>query len=215
MRRTILLLFLSAAAFGQSTGTTAVDPTTRDYTTTCSLPEIKAACRSYNELASVRDPDLIALLKVPNSYVCFREADDVFNVIAVDTPPAALFTKIQKTPNLYQVETAFITYQRFKNGQSDDYQLLIGSWTRVGQDGQLYFSTAPKQSPSMSVSESEIAYFEGYKNVSGGDTKYTLQIRRSTLRSSESFQWQTPAKDQKSTPNRGTDDITGHCITFN
>jgi hypothetical protein len=43
---------------------------------------------------------------------------------------------------------------------------------------------------------------------------YTIQIRRSTLRSTETIQWNNPGKDAKSPPDRGDLDFDGHCSVF-
>ena len=215
MKINLAALLLCATAFGQSPAA-APDTADREYSTSCSTFETKAACKSYNELVSAKDSELLTLLKMHNTYVCFREDEDLFNVIALDTPAPGRFTKVSAKSALYQAgETSVILFERFKKGQSDDNQLIFGKWTKLGEDALPYFSTPANQSPSLNVSDSEITYFEEFKNVGGGSTKYTFQIRRSTMRASEIFQWQTPPKDAKSNPNRGDNEFEGHCITFN
>jgi hypothetical protein len=93
--------------------------------------------------------------------------------------------------------------------------VLVGKWTRFGPAGPRSFVTNGKESPTLEVSDSEISLFEAFKNIGGGKTTYSFKVRRSTMRATETFQWDNPAPNTKSGPERGEDTDAGHCISFN
>lgn len=220
MKSLLLLVSLAGAAAAQDITLPPPGPIpkqveTRDFSTSYAEPLLASACKSYNELVSSKDDDLMTMLTSRETYVCFREAEDVFNVISMGTiPPKLLFKQIQKT-NVYQASRAsLIFYRRFKDGQADESLLFSGHWKRVGEDGDPFFDSDIKEPSNISVGNSEIALGEDFKNIGGGTTTYILKIRRSTKRVSETFQWDNPPKDAKSQPDRGNSTNEGHCITF-
>ena len=194
---------------------TAQQSAPRDYSTSCTLPETAAACRSYNELVTSRDADLIQLLTIRDAYVCFRENQDVFNVIAIDSPRSTEFKKMSQN-GFYQARpSSYIVFHRFKNGQTDHRLLIAGKWTKFDPASAPYFTTIGKESPVLDVSDSEITLSEEYRNITGGKTNYTFRIRRSTMKATETFQWDNPPPEPKAGPDRGESTDKGHCISFN
>jgi len=156
----------------------------------------------------------MALLQSRDTYVCFREGEDVFYMISLGTPPGGDFKKIGQSPFYRPPYHGLVFYKRFKGGQDDDSKIVSGEWTKLGPDASPNFETPAKQIPSLHVTESEISFYEEYKNVGGGETTYSLQIRRSTMRASETFQWHISPADPKKQPNNGSDTDSGHCILF-
>lgn len=184
------MLFLLGTAIGQDIvlpppgpipKTAQQSPPSRDYSYACSLPSTEAACKSYNELVTSRDKDLLDVLKMRDTYVCFRENEDAFSVISLDTPQPLEFKKVLK--GFYEAgPSSWVFHLRFKNGQDDKSELLIGKWTKLEPGSSPFFQTLPKANPSLSAGESAITLLEEFQNLSGGKTTYTLQVRRSTMR---------------------------------
>jgi hypothetical protein len=185
---------------------------TPDYTVQCStVPLASAACHSFDEMVVAKDDEILSILRTPEAYVCFRNSEDMFSVISIGLPFNLTF---KKQANGALLAAGMVTYRRIKSGQNDESQLAFGNWITVNQEQYPFFSSTPKQDPTVSVSESEISLEHSYKNLAGGTTDYTIQIRRSTLRSTETIQWKNPGKDAKSPPDRGTLDFDGHCSVF-
>jgi hypothetical protein len=223
VKSTIVLFLLIGTAIGQDIvlpppgpipKTAQQAPPSRDYSAICSLPSTEAACKSYNELVTSRDKDLLDVLKMRDTYVCFRENEDVFSVISLATPQPSEFKKVPKGAFYDAGPSSWVIHLRFKNGQDDKSDFLIGKWTKLEPGSSPFFQTLPKANPSLSASESAITLLDEFENLKGGKTTYTLQVRRSTMRASEEFQWDDPPKDTKSTPERGSQTYDAHCIIF-
>jgi len=187
----------------------------RELTTSCSDPSYQLACKSYNELVSSQDPELMALFNSHDAYVCFRESEDVFYIMSLGTPEPNEFVKVGRNTFYQSRYDGIVVFERFKNGQEDESKMVTGQWTKFGPNSNPHFETLSKSIPHLAVTDSEIYFYEEYKNLGGGTTKYTVQIRRSTMRASESFEWHNPSTDPKKPPTNGTDTNSGHCIVFN
>jgi hypothetical protein len=208
----ILVVFFALPLFAQDQKTDTSVAITPDYTVQCSTLRLaQAACRSYNEMVLAKDDDILSILHAPEAYVCFRNSEDMFSVVSIGSPFSLTF---KKQPNGALLAAGMVPYRRLKSGQNDDYDVSFGNWITINQEQYPFFSSTPKQDPVVSVSESEISIEHSYKNLAGGTTDYTIQIRRSTLRATETIQWNNPGKDARSPPDRGDLDVDGNCSVF-
>lgn len=213
----VFLLF-SLAAFAQNQPPSippSITPTPpqKDFTVQCSaFPTSGQACRSYNEMIAAKDPDILGTISHADSYVCFRSDEDVFLIFSFGDPYNLKFKKKEQS-GLLQAP-GWVVSKRFKTGQIDDLQIGSGAWETVDEETPPSFNTPSKSDPSIYINDSQISLSHNFKNFGGGTTNYSLQIRRSTLRASESMAWETPPKKPQSPPDRGTMDYEGRCIAF-
>jgi hypothetical protein len=199
------------AAPPAAAGTSKTPAPTTDHKIDCSGVSSPLGCKSYNEMVEAKDADLLSLLKQRDVYVCFREYEDVFSVIGIDTPYDYAFRKL---PNGTYHADSSIMYLRFKAGQNESFRMVFGKWTKIGADGNPFFATPPRSDTSASVTDSEVSLSYDFRNVGGGLTTYSFQMRRSTLRASETLQWNNPPTKEKAAPDRGSQDYDGHCVLF-
>lgn len=175
-------------------------------------PDSLEACKSFNELATARDSDVMALLMDEDVYVCLRPNEDTFTIISLSTPPDTAFSKL---PTAGYAATGLIRYAQFKKGQSDESFPIFGKWTKPVRSDTPTFLSNQKVNVTALASDAEISVDYHYTNVSGGRTHYILQIRRSTLRAKESLFWNNPSKNPKApAPDTGSYDIEGRCVAF-
>jgi hypothetical protein len=208
----IIILLFPLALCAQDQKSDADAPKVPDYSLQCdAFPYSVVACHSFNELVAAKDDDVLTMLRRPEAYLCFRNSDDIFSIVTIGSPYDVTF---KKQPNGTLQAPGVVSYRRFKDGQDDEYQFSFGNWRTINRDDYPFFSSPPKEDPTISVSQSEISVQHSFKNVGGGTTNYVIQIRRSTLRSTETLQWQNPPKDAKSPPARGSEDFEGHCTAF-
>src|SRR5882762_11174254 len=173
------ILFLASPAIAQE----------KHYTVNCGkLESPSPGCKSYNDMVTKNDSDVLSQVTADESFVCFRPADDVFFVLSYRFPGPAAFTI--KTAGEVNQARGLIFYGRFKEGQREESKLAVGTW--LSDTGM--FMAAPKTGPSATVIESEITYSYDYQNVKNNTIYYTLRIRKSTLRFAENFSWIEPGK---------------------
>ena len=209
MKSAAIILLFSLAAFAQDQ-TPALPP--KDFTVQCStFPTSLQACRSYNEMVTAKDADILGTMSHASSYVCFRSNEDVFLIFSIADPYTL---KFKKQPNGFLQASGWIVFKSYKGGQIDELQIGTGTWETPAEQSSPFFNTVPKDDPNVYINDSQISLNHEFKNLGGGTTNYSLQIRRSTLRATESMQWEIPPKDPKSPPNRGTVDYDGRCVAF-
>jgi hypothetical protein len=176
-------------------------------------------CKSYNEMVAKNDSDVMSSIKSASiAYVCFVPDDDEFLITTFGRPEEASYTP--KTMNLNILEASdLFSYSDFKNGVIERADATFGKWTKIKN-----FSMNPSfegksgSETNVSISDAEVYYETRFQNLNGTTTTYTLQIRRSTLRFSESFKWPQLAEDRKGTkaPTKAADQFTinGYCTEF-
>ena len=169
-------------------------------------------------MVAARDKQLLDLLKESNAFVCFRDGEDVFEVVAFSEPTTIEYVKDPKIRGFARA-WGDVTYARFSKGLNEDFRLFLGDWKRrvSATTGELSPEGSPgfisdRSDPDTQgiIDESEISLSYTFQNLSKTKTTFYMQIRRSTLRFNES--WTYPDKDNK-TDNRTEN--TGHCKTFN
>jgi hypothetical protein len=164
-----------------------------------------------------KDKDLDYSLSNNHAFVCFRPFEDVFLMLSYARPESSVFHK--NATYSYFEDTGYVFFSRYKNGVSEQFEIVGGRWIRLGSAPDFSFTFSSQQKPnesSASVSDTEAEFDNTFTNLNGGTTNYSFKIRRSTLRFAERYQW-APSKDtkdkEKSQP--GTDETVGYCGEFN
>jgi hypothetical protein len=207
VKQLALLLLLVNSVFAQETPKVSAERFRVD----CSMMGTAPGCKSYNEMVEANDKDILDYLKEGSALACFRENEDVFTLIAFDEPGHELYTKDLKSGLLKTFGLVF--YLRFSNGLSDDFRMSPGTWT-LSPNSELSAASfdANQGTPvQASVESSEVSVYYSYQNLAKTTTKYGIQIRRSTLRFTET--WQYPDDEKQKGESRTTN--TGHCAAFN
>jgi hypothetical protein len=223
--KNLILFALVASALAQAPQTTT--PTMIPYTFDCTTLETPSSgCRSYNEMVTNGDKDLLGILD-STTYVCFRPMEDVFFTMSYSSPDYNLFMK-SATSQAYE-QFAFFLYARFKGGVVDESQMFSAKWKKFAKDGQtpIYLSISdPKRASNTSVSDSELSVQYAFTNRSNTNTTYLVTVRRSTLRFLETYEWENKApspkrskgtsqvSDQTLNSPRGSTEFSGRCAYF-
>lgn len=149
-----------------------------------------AGCHSFNEMVKHDDREVVsAISKNTDALVCFKSGEDAFLIVSYNNP----------FKNDHSVERAvgIITMTRFKNGQRDTDQYWVGSWSRAkGASPEDARFLANNGKGSIYPTSVYLTY--AFQNVAGSLTTYSLKIRLSTLRFTESYDATT-----KKTPYHG------------
>ena len=179
---------LSAAPKPQSSGT--VD---------CSQFNYAAGCRSFNEMVTHEDPEVMQIIdSYDPALVCFRNQGDVFILISYKEPP-----DLPTAPGN-------VFYKRYEKGISADSRSWAGQWKRTNlYGGEPYFEAASAAGgDKVEIVPASISLRFSYMNPSHTTTRYTMEIRRSTLRSLEKYYFNVGNR-----PGSASD--TGRCWVIN
>lgn len=148
-------------------------------------------CRSFAELLRARDKEIVSYIAPGNVFIaCFRKESDVFFAISF---PADKELVYGEETNHAQKAPAYVSYDRYKDGVSEDEQYFFGNFTRYSHSSlgiTPSFSSDKDESDKTRgafVTDSEISISYSYDNANGGKTNYSAQIRKSTLRFVETF----------------------------
>jgi hypothetical protein len=153
-----------------------------------------------------QDKDLTAFFGADYiTYVCFEKDTDAFRIVSVSSAIPVLYQKEKATLAETQPSVAF--YQYFKDGVSKDFEYLSGTWKRVPEISENFYTKPGNQ--TISLDDSEMTYTDAYQNLNKTQTHYSLSIRRSTLRFAQNFRF--PSDDNKTVVNV---DETGHCLRY-
>jgi hypothetical protein len=194
-------------------------PFDKDYSVDCSDFGMSPGCKSFNELVSKQDEDIISQVQT-QAFVCFVPNEDTFMMLSYQGPEPSLFTEKTK---FTETEDGVVFYSRFKSGIQDEFKILPGTWTRTKSNVAWVSFESSKEVPAhASISSPELSFAYDYKNLRGTTTTYALQIRRSTKRFVQTFQFpndDSPAKNTKSpqpqnSASKMRTEDTGHCAEF-
>jgi hypothetical protein len=220
MKQIALLLALAASTFAQNSvpQNSTPPPTPPSYTVDCSTVNAPLSCRSFNEMVEKKDPDLLSQIKHP-SFVCFRPHEDVFSIISGGPPVDVAY---KKTTEYLWEAPGLIFYLRFNNGISEQFRLIGGTWSKFPTiSPEVTFQSSKESDTKTSISDSELSLGYEYKNLNGSTTTYTIQIRRSTKRFVETYQYPddppSPEKNkgaQEKPQSQSQIQDTGYCTEF-
>jgi hypothetical protein len=131
-----------------------------------------------------------------NTYVCFRQNADVFFVISFQ----------QRVGTGYVAP--LVRYKLFKDGILDDSRIAYGDWQEA-LNGSYTFRQSKTSEASALVTDDEVHFGYSFKNSKAQVTHYGAQIRRSTLRCSEDYEY--PSDMDKG---RDSNNFAGYCQEF-
>jgi hypothetical protein len=211
-----ILFALAASAFQQNT---VQPPTPPSYTVDCSTVNATLSCRSFNEMVEKKDPDLLSEIKAP-SFVCFRSTEDVFSVVSPASAPDLVYYK--ETTKYLSQAGGVVFYNRYSSGIAEDSRIVMGNWNKFSMvNSEPSFESLKEGNTQASISSAELSVTYAYKNLSGSTTTYSPQVRRSTKRFLEMFQFPDdapPTGKNKVPPEKphGSSRVenTGYCAEF-
>jgi hypothetical protein len=222
VRRIALICVAAGTAFAQNLPTPPVTLPTLvpGFTVDCAALNATDSCKSYNEMIEHHDEEIVAEVKPP-SFVCFRPDDDIFLTMSPTSPPQFLSIKPGKPGAIDSID-GYVYYNTYKKGVADDSRFISGNWKRVPLSSDPFFASAKDNPTKAFVSSTELTVSFEYKNLRGSTTKYSLQIRRSTKRFVESYEFpdEKPAATSKNrvpaTAPAGNSrlEYTGYCAEF-
>ena len=146
-------------------------------------------CKSFNEMIENKDATILSNLKSPNhAFVCFVPYEDQFITLSFQVPPDGTFLASKTSPGLL-VTLGTTLFYRFENGVQHSSDILFGEWrkTKSFSGPPVFVSEDSTSRTSAYISYEELSYSQQFENLAGTKTIYTLQIRRSTLRFTETF----------------------------
>ena len=188
------------------------------------LPYASAGCQSYNEMLTKGDKDLFGLVNGSHVFACFKPDEDVFFVVSLIEPYASEYTAPSRTAADNLQSTGIVSYARFKNGVQEDANTLTGLWRKFKVTNVTTFSAKDDQNTTRAAAnDTEISFDHSFRSSNNTRTVYALQIRRSTLRFSETYTaseippaskpGKTPTQPQTKAPNQIASG--GYCAEFN
>jgi hypothetical protein len=188
------------------------------------LPYASAGCQSYDEMLAKEDKDILGLVNGSHVFACFKPDEDVFFVVSLIEPyPSEYTARSGTSPNNLQ-STGIFSYARFKNGMQEDANTLTGLWRKFKPTNATTFSAKDDQNTThAAANDTEISFDHSFRSLNKTRTVYALQIRRSTLRFSETYTAsEVPPNSKQST--KPTEPKTkaqaqtgsaGYCAEFN
>lgn len=164
------------------------------------------------------DKDILRALELhQHSLACFRTDEDVFVLISFSDPKPEYYRKSPLTSHYVQ-QDGDLEFSKYNQGVHEASVSASGLWAkRAGQDdATATFSTPEKVEPNANIDDSEISFKYRFQNQSKTQTRYIIQIRRSTLRFVEHFQWDGLNAPRKSDSlSSGTSTSDGYCVQIN
>lgn len=193
MRRSFLsLLFISFAGWSQPPKQLP-RPATKPKTPTvnCSEPQSLKACSSFKQLLEAHDKEILESISQPTSYACFRPTDDAFLIFHADDPGRYGW---KKSDDGFGEMKQFPTSARlteYRDGVSYSIKDGRASWYRSAPDAQPVFNFESKDGRfkglTIDIYPAEILVAYPFDNQASVTTQYSLAIRRSTGRFTETY----------------------------
>ena len=183
----------------------------------CGTVRATESCNSFNEMVQSKDKDLLSVLSSKTGMVCFRPDEDMFFVISIYRPS---FDDLPKNQTSDIIKNGMVYYQSYHQGTTDTSHTAYGKWTKTPYSDEVTFSSSGATGTVATVDDSEIFFGFEYPNIGRGTTHYSAQVRRSTLRFLEDYQWTIKSKDPKATsrsteePANRDDSHSGYCRAF-
>jgi hypothetical protein len=216
------LAVVTVHVLGQEAPKIPATPVVSTFKADCRGVRALKSCQSFNEMIDQRDETLMKSLVSNIAFVCFRSNEDVFFVVNFE-PPTFLDEPSAKKP--IQTVTGFIYYERFKEGISESSQMAIGEWRKTRWSDQPLWKSSSGEKAFVILDESEITFGFSYENVGRGKTNYLAQVRRSTKRFVETFEWNFPKETKVPKQSRssvqavndiesGKDTNSGYCVAY-
>jgi len=164
-------------------------------------------CKSFNEMLTNRDPDIVETIKQPNysTYVCFQPNDDAFTMLTFSLPTnnwkrtrecwEAEEKEIINSPACNKEEQEFQSFVSsiYKHGIYNDSYELPFTWVRsklLGTIGQSEYKdwAGGRTDGSLVINDTELELSYKFLNKEGSTTAYSMQLRKATKRFVETFE---------------------------
>ena len=210
----LILIFAAAVAPAQETS----------YTFNCSKLSVPSAgCTSYNEMITVRDKELMnTLTHQEDTFVCFKPSQDMFFLLSYSTPRYESFVKAG-TGSTYEA-LGPLFFATYKTGVLDEGHMIAGKWVKLSRDAQVPLFQPVSVTETGTISDVEVGIEYQFTNLSHMTTRYSVYVRRSTLRYAETYTWDNPPtsstkkgpgeRTQKDQPTSGRQENSGYCAKF-
>jgi len=159
----------------------------------CSDAQKVKACSSFKQLVDAHDKDILDAISSPPLYVCFRPNEDTFFMLHFEEPRNYGWKADSEggEGGEKQQFPSSVSFATYRDGIMDDFEGNYGYWWRSdsNDDTGLFHteSTAVFKGFKVTIAGSEISVQDPFMNQNGGITRYSLTIRRSTGRFSETF----------------------------
>ncbi len=208
VRLVALCFALTLIGAAQNMAPASASSPPKNYKVNCSTMGVAPGCESYNEILQSKDKDVREYLAAGYALACFREKEDVFTIVSFQQPTDDQFLKDPKTSGLSAFGVMFFT--RFSKGLTDDSKWLNGKWHRFSPNSDpsfVFHDEGKALDGSIDPAEIKVSYSLTHSNTR---TEYSFQVRRSTLRFTETWQFKD---DLKKTSGKRTAS-GGHCALF-
>jgi hypothetical protein len=188
---TLLMLFSVAQAQQKKVEKPQLPTTPKIPTVNCSEAQTSKACSSFKQLLEAKDEELLDSLSSPTSYVCFRPNEDAFLIFHVNAPTD---NRWEKLGGGKEQQASWQVLGQFRNGVLYHNATVFGDWHRYSSGKEatepLFMSLSDKESnegATVNIDAVELSIEYPFKNQNSGTTQYSLTIRRSTGRFTETF----------------------------
>ena len=133
----LLVFVFLTVALAQQKKAEKPQPSTRPKTPTvnCSDVQTSKACGSFKQLLEATDKDVLTLLSLPTSYVCFRPSEDAFLLFHVDEPTQYMWETLEGDAK-GQTQYGVPVLAEFRNGvlyRSAPVRQTKNSFSRLDQ----------------------------------------------------------------------------------
>jgi hypothetical protein len=160
-------------------------------TVTCSEAQTSKACSSFKQLLEADDQDILEIFSLRPSYVCFRSNDDAFLIFTVVEPFESEWKKSDHGVGQIQKYESDAYLYEFRDGVSYMTHYAREYWRRIvpalGPEYHYQATQGTDKGLYINIDDTEISIDYPFKNQNGGTTHYSLTIRRSTGRFTETF----------------------------
>jgi hypothetical protein len=183
---------LLTVALAQQKKAATPRPQTKPQTPTvnCSDVQTSKACGSFKQLLDAHDKDVIELLSLPTSYVCFRPNEDSF-LILEHKDPLSPYEWRSLDDGVGEIQQSTTNLIEYRDGVETSAKYVRRYWYRYSTTAKPLFRPEKTddiyEGLKLNIDDSEISIDFPFKNQNGGTTEYSLVIRRSTGRFVETF----------------------------
>ena len=189
----VLALSLAGAQQNNEQKRPALKPTSPSVN--CSEARSSKACGSFKQLVDARDKDILDSLSSKPTYVCFRPNEDAFLLIHVQPPSPYIWRTADDGVGQTQDFQSSVNLTEYRDGVFYTIKDGRASWYRSSPNSEPLFHSESTQGIfkglKITVYPTEISFDYPFNNQNGGTTQYSLTIRRSTGRFTETFTTET------------------------
>lgn len=158
----------------------------------CSEAKTAKACGSFKQLLDAHDKDILDSLSRKTTYVCLRPNEDAFLIFHVEPPSPYGWRKAEDGVGQTQESKSSANLTEYRDGVFYTIKDARAPWYRSSADSEPLFHSEPTEGMfkglKVTIDPTEVFINYPFDNQSGGTTKYSLTIRRSTGRFVETLE---------------------------